>query len=175
MHRRRPFTPLLVAAAALVALSALAPTAVLAGSGAPERWADTLVHEGSGFDCAPFGGDFSEAWHVVETISGQSVLDEAGARVRDVVHVGWTETVRREDTGGSIDVHGAWTVRFDYVADSVSVSGAFRVGTAPAQGVVIHDSGRFAILPGGLFVAGPHDVQFDPDGTYCGALALLTS
>jgi hypothetical protein len=65
-------------------------------------------------------------------------------------------------------------VTFDYVADSVSISGSFRVGTAPTEGVLIQDAGRFAILPGGLIVAGPHDVEFDPDGTYCRALASLS-
>jgi hypothetical protein len=171
-HRRR-LVPRLLAAATLAALFIAAPVSALAGSAGPERWSDSLVHQGSGFDCGPFGGAFSEAWHVVERLSGQTFVDEAGAPIRDLVHVSWTETVRREDTGAAIDVHGAWTVRFDHVADTISVSGAFRVGTAPAQGVLIHDSGRFAILPGGLFVAGPHDVQFDPDGTYCGALASL--
>jgi hypothetical protein len=172
-HRRLLTVRLAAAAATVVAILAIAPASALAGSPIHERWAETLVHDGSGFDCGPSGGDFTEAWHVVETVSGQTFFDATGNPLRDLVHVGWTETVRREDTGGSIEIHGAWTVQFDDVAETVSVTGAFRIGTAPAQGAVIHDPGRFAILPGGLFLAGPHDVQFDPDGTYCGALAAL--
>jgi hypothetical protein len=171
-HRRLP-APGLVAAATLLALLAVAPSSALAGSLPMERWGGTLIHDGSGFDCSPYGGDFTEAWHVVETVSGRTFFDETGEPVRDLIQVGWIETVSREDTGGSIDVRGDWTVSFDYRADTVTVTGAFRVGTAPSEGVLIHDAGRFAILPGGLFLAGPHDVQFDPDGTYCGALASL--
>jgi len=173
MHHRRSLVPASVAAAALVAALAVAPSSALAGSLPPDHWGDTLVHDGGGFDCSPYGGNFTQAWHVVETISGTTFIDAAGNPVRDLVHIGWTETTSREDTGASIDVHGAWTVSFEYATESVSVTGAFRVGTAPAQGVVLHDAGRLAILPGGLFLAGPHDVQFDPDGSYCRALAGL--
>ena len=173
MHRRRLLARGSVAAATLMALLMVAPSSALAGSIPGERWGGTVIHEGSGFDCSGYGGDFTEAWHVVETVSGMTFFDGAGDPVRELVHVGWIETVTREDTGQSIDVRGDWTVSFDYGADTVSVTGAFRVGTAPAEGVLIHDAGRFAILPGGLFLAGPHDVQFDPDGTYCGALAGL--
>ena len=173
MHHRRLLARGSVAAATLMTLLILAPSSVLAGAIPAARWGGTVIHEGSGFDCGPYGADFTEAWHVVETVSGMTFLDEAGEPVRELVHIGWIETVSREDTGRSIDVRGAWTVSFDYAANTVTVTGAFRVGTAPSEGVVIHDAGRFAILPGGLFLAGPHDVQFDPDGTYCGALASL--
>jgi hypothetical protein len=172
MHHRRLLAPASLAAVSLMALLVVAPSSALAGS-VPAQWGDTLIHEGSGFDCSPYGGDFTEAWHVIETISGKTFFDAAREPVRDLVHIRWVETVSREDTGGSIDVRGDWTVSFDHVADTVSVTGAYRVGTAPAQGVLIQDAGRFAILTGGLFVAGPHDVEFDPDGTYCGALASL--
>jgi hypothetical protein len=173
MHRRPTATRSIAVAATLLITLAVAPAAA-AGTEPGERWTDTVTHDGTGFDCGPFGGDFTEAWHVVETIAGRTFVDGAGDPVRDVVHVGWVETVSREDTGGSIDVRGHWTVTFDYVADSVSISGSFRVGTAPTEGVLIQDAGRFAILPGGLIVAGPHDVEFDPDGTYCRALASLS-
>jgi hypothetical protein len=173
MHHRRLFGSATVAAATLAALLAVAPASALAGTIPGAEWGGTVVHDGSGFDCSPYGGDFTQAWHVVETVSGRTFFDQAGEPIRDLVHVTWSETVSREDNGRSIDVRGDWTVRFDYAADTVSVTGAFRVGTAPSQGVLIQDAGRFAVLPGGLFVAGPHDVQFDPDGTYCGALASL--
>jgi hypothetical protein len=172
MNPRRLPAPRLVAAGTLLALLA-APSSALAGAHAVERWGGTVIHDGSGFDCSPYGGNLSEAWHVVETISGKTFFDETGEPVRDLIQIGWLETVSRDDTGGSIDVRGDWTVSFDYRTDTVSVTGAFRVGTAPSEGVLIRDAGRFAILPGGLFVGGAHDVQFDPDGTYCGALASL--
>jgi hypothetical protein len=165
--------PAFVAASAIAVLTAAAPSAALAGSQPPERWGGTLIHDGSGFDCSPYGGDFTQAWHVVETVSGTTFLDEAGDPVRDLIHVRWDETTSREDTGASLDVRGAWTVTYDYASDALSVTGAFRVGTAPETGVVMLDTGRFALLPGELFLAGPHDVQFDPDGAYCGALAAL--
>lgn len=173
MHHRRLFARASVAVATLAGVLAIAPTSALAGSLPGATWGGTVVHEGSGFDCGPYGGNFTQAWHVVETVAGRTFFDQSGEPVRDLVHVAWIETVSREDDGGSIDVRGDWTVRFDYPADTVTVTGSFRVGTAPAEGILIHDAGRFAILPGGLFVAGPHDVQFDPDGTYCGALASL--
>lgn len=173
MHHRRLLGRGFVALAAITAALAMAPSAALAASLPGDRWGFTVIHDGRGFDCSPYGGDFTEAWHVVETVSGTTFFDASGVAVRDLVHVGWVEKATREDTGAAIDVRGDWTVDFDHAADTVSVTGAFRVGTAPAQGVLIHDAGRFAILPGGLFVAGPHDVQFDPDGTYCGALTRL--
>lgn len=61
---------------------------------------------------------------MIETISGKTFFDEAGEPVRDLVHVGWVETVSREDTGGSIDVRGDWTVSFDRQLPS-------RTGAAP--------------------------------------------
>jgi hypothetical protein len=175
MHsrRRRLAARSLAALILLAAVAALPSSAAAARGGASEWWGDQLFHEGNGFDCTPYGGAFTEAWHVVETISGQTFVDAAGEPIRDLVHVGWIETVSREDTGASIAVRGHWTVTFDHLADTISVTGAFRVGTAPAQGVLIHDAGRFAILADGVFIAGPHDVQFDPDRTYCAALASL--
>ena len=173
MPHRRLFSRGSVALTTIVAVLAIAPSAALATSLPSERWGFTVVHDGSGFDCSPYGGQFTEAWHVIETVSGTTFFDATGVAARDLVHVGWVETATREDTGAGLDVRGSWTVDLDHAADTVSVTGAFRVGTAPAEGVLIHDSGRFAILPGGLFVAGPHDVQFNPDGTYCGALARL--
>ena len=173
MHPRRRIAVGSLAALTLLAGVAAVPSPIAANGLPSERWGDQLIHEGSGFDCTPYGGAFTEAWHGVETISGLTFVDAAGEPVRDLVHVGWIETVSREDTGASIEVRGHWTVTFDHLADTISVTGAFRVGTAPAKGILIHDAGRFAILAGGVFVAGPHDVQFDPDGTYCAALARL--
>ena len=165
-------------AAFAIAMSGLllaAPATSLAAQGGitPEHWSGTAVHDGSGFDCTPYGGAFTQAYHVDETVSGMTTFDASGNPLRDMVHVGWRETDTREDTGASIDVRGDWTVTFDYAADTLAVTGAFRVGTAPSQGILIHDTGRLAFLPGGVFIAGPHDVFEDPDGSYCRALAAL--
>jgi hypothetical protein len=173
--RPRQSVRAVVAGSLLAGYLALAPASALAATNgiAPERWGGTNVDQGSGFDCTPYGGNFLQSWDMVETLAGTTFFSASGDPVRDIVQVQLRETDTRSDTGASLVVKGSWTVTWDHVADTVTVTGAFRVGTGPSVGIVMHDTGRLAVLADGLFLAGPKDAQFDRDGAYCRALAAL--
>jgi len=163
--------------AAFIGLLTVGSASGLAAGGGipPQHFSDTIVTDGGGFDCSPYGGNFDQSWHIVEQLSRVTTFDASGNPIGAVTHVGWSETDTRSDTGATLDVHGDWTVKIDYIAGTKSVSGAYRIGTSRSLGLLIQDAGGLVFMPDGVSISGPHEVFKDPDGSFCRALAALGS
>ena len=140
----------------------------------PERFTETAGDDYTFEDeCAP-GVDLVGAFE--ETIDGTVFFDRDGDVVRIVEHISYRGTATRSDTGHTLTDRADYTLVFDPVEGTATLTGKNYNITYPATGPVFQDVGRriFNLEPFDvLFVAGPADFGegLQPVPEVCGALA----
>jgi hypothetical protein len=93
--------------------------------------------------------------------------DESGTPTRVVTHVHFSGTLTNPQTGRSVADSGSFKRIVDVSDGSITVTGRFRVITAPDEGVLLHQTGRGTLLNGQvLFAAGPNEFN-DQGSTNC--------
>ena len=144
---------------------------------------------------APAAADTRETFHFADPFDGSAQCDgftnsweghdrgtvtnffRDGVPYRQVGHIHAIETDTNLSTGKSVVVRTNVTVVGELTPDgelaSHSISGQFNIGTAPRQGIVVHDAGLARIDEDGLVsvLNGIHDVFSEGEAAFCDALA----
>jgi hypothetical protein len=158
-----------------VAVGAVALTAVpeAASANAPERYPIDFVNSDS-IDCSQFNPDwkFHDNFTDFFTGSGMVWTDQNGHQVRAIEHVVHVSNDVNSVTGFTLHEHNHINFVYDYVAGTVSLSGAINIMQRPGAGEVIHISGHkvFDLETGEpIVIHGPDTMGGDAD--FCRAVA----
>ena len=158
---------------ALAAIAAFAALPATASAKAPERYPIDFVISDT-IDCSVFNPEwtFNDDFTDFFTGSGQVWFDADGNPVRAIEHVYHRSNDVNSVTGFTLHEHNHITANYDFVAGTVSLSGAINIMQRPGAGEVIHISGHKILdLETGepLVIHGP-DTQGD-DEDFCAAVA----
>jgi hypothetical protein len=158
-----------VAAAVVIAALVVAGSAAAA---APQRFEFDLQNADT-IDCSAFNpawtfhDDFVDFFHV----RGQVWSDAAGNPLREIDHVEHTSNDVNSVTGFTLHEHNHFTVVVDFVAGTVTLSGAINIMQRRSVGEVIHNTGHkvFDLATGDEIVLhGPNKAE---DADFCAAVA----
>jgi hypothetical protein len=159
-------------AAAAAATLALALAAGPALAAAPQRF-EFDFQNGDTIDCSVFNpawtfhDDFVDFFHD----RGQLWLDAAGNPVRAIEHIQHTSNDVNSVTGFTLHEHNNFTVVTDFVAGTITLSGAINIMQRKSVGEVIQNTGHKVInLTTGepLALHGPNAAS---DADFCAAVA----
>jgi hypothetical protein len=155
-----------LSAVAIVAL--LAPTVVLGAT--RERSAYQLQFDGVA-DCGTFEDVFTDYYDVREI----DEFDSAGNLLRIVYHAEHHSDDRNSVTGLVVHEHGHFTEVDDFIARTITITGAQEVINVPGRGVLVQDAGRVVFTFDGdlIFFAGgrKHSEILIGDAVLCDALS----
>jgi hypothetical protein len=157
---------------AVIALTAAAMLPATASAQAPERYDIDFVFSDT-IDCSQFNPDwtFNDNFTDFFTGRGQVWFDSAGNAVRAIEHVYHRSNDVNSVTGFTLHEHNHITAVYDFVAGTLSLSGAINIMQRPGAGEVIHNSGHkvFDLETGEpIAIHGP-DMAGDED--FCAAVA----
>jgi hypothetical protein len=159
---------IMVAISAIAAASLVAPTAVLGAT--RERSQYQLQFDGV-LDCGTFQDVFTDYYDVRET----DVFDAAGNLLRIVYQAEHHSDDRNSITGVVVHEHGHFTEVDDFVARTITITGAQEVINVPGRGVRVQDTGRIVFTFDGdlVFFAGgrKHSEIIIGDSVLCDALS----
>lgn len=164
--RRRPrlrrTTAVLVAAMGATLVIAARATAT------PPITTETSFHDTrtNFIDCGSFSltGD----WDITRRTT--TFLDDGGTPTGLTLHIRFDGTLTHN--GRSVRDNGSFHRTIDLSDGSITVTGGFRVITAPKQGVLLHQTGRGILLGGaGVFGAGPNEWNNQQFGALCAYFA----
>ena len=150
----------------------LAATGVASAANGKDRIRETF---GGPYTLSVACGGFDVLVEGTERVSVTDVFDAEGTLVQTDLHVSFDEVNTNSVTDRVMSLNGTVHVRFDYAADTRTLTGIVFMGKT-ADGKVFQDTGRIVITldtSEALFVAGPHDVFFGGgiDAMGCAALA----
>lgn len=98
--------------------------------------------------------------------------DQSGTATRIVIHIRFKGTLTNPETGRSVRDNGSFQRTIDRSDGSSTVTGGFRVISAPREGVLLHQTGRGVLLNGqGIFQAGPNEFNEQEFDRLCAYLA----
>jgi hypothetical protein len=158
-------------AVVLAAVAALAvPSA--AGAAAPQRYTEEFQISDT-IDCSEFdpAWQFNDDFTDFFTVRGQLTTDSAGNPVSAIEHIVHRSNDVNSVTGFTIHEHNHITVKYDFIRNTVSLSGAINIAQRPGFGSVIHTSGHgvFDLETGEpILTAGPDQAD---DEDFCRAVA----
>lgn len=160
-----------LAIVAVTAVAAMLPA--IASAKAPERYDIDFVVSDT-IDCSQFNPDwtFNDEFTDFFTGRGQVWLDSVGNPVRAIEHVYHRSNDVNSVTGFTLHEHNHITAVYDFVAGTVSLSGAINIMQRPGAGEVIHISGHKVLdLETGepIVIHGPDTQGNDED--FCAAVA----
>ena len=99
-------------------------------------------------------------------------VDDTGTPTRIVLHIRFDGTLTNPQNGRSVLDNGSFERATDLSEGSITVTGGFRVITAPGEGVLLHQTGRGELLNGeGIFQAGPNQWNDQDFAALCDHLA----
>jgi hypothetical protein len=159
-------------AAGLAVIVGLALGAPAAFGATPERYAFSFV-ESDTIDCVQFDptwtfhDDFTDFYDV----RGEMTRDAAGDPVSAIEHIEHVSNDVNDVTGFTLHEHNHLVAKYDFVAGTVTLSGALGVMQRRGVGSVIHNTGHKVIdLATGepLTLSGP---SFSQDIDFCRAVA----
>ena len=158
-------------AVVLVAVAALAmPSA--SGAAAPQRYTDEFQFSDT-IDCSQFdpAWQFNDDFTDFFTIRGQLTTDSAGNPVSAIEHIVHRSNDVNSVTGFTIHEHNHFTAKFDFIRNTVTLSGAINIAQRPGFGSVILTAGHkvvdlFTGEP--IVIAGPEKAD---DIDFCRAVA----
>jgi hypothetical protein len=159
---------------AVLAVSAVAAAVpATASADAPQRYDIDIVVSDT-IDCSQFdpAWTFNDDFTDFYTGSGQVWVDDGGNPVRAIEHIYHRSNDVNSVTGFTLHEHNHITAVYDYVAGTVSLSGAINIMQRPGAGEVIHISGHKILdLDTGepLVIHGPDTQGGDED--FCAAVA----
>jgi len=143
-----------------------------AAASSPERSTFSFVVEDT-IDCSQFNPEWTFNDDFVDFFDGTATVwtDAAGNPVRESDHVHHTSNDVNSVTGFTLHEHNHFTVVLDFVAGTVTLSGAINVMQRPGTGEVIHNTGH-KILD---FATGEplalHGPNMSDDEDFCAAVA----
>ena len=106
------------------------------------------------------------------TRTDTTFTDESGTPTRTAIHIRFTGTLTNPLTGKAVLDNGSFQRTIDASDGSITVTGGFRVVTAPGEGVLLHQTGRGILLDGeGVFGAGPNEFNDQEFDELCAYLA----
>jgi hypothetical protein len=155
-----------------VVAAVLATGATSASAAAPERFEEDFQFADT-IDCSQFNpawtfnDDFVDFFHD----RGQIWFDADGEPLRAIEHIEHHSNDVNSSTGFTLHEHNHFTVVTDFVAGTVTVSGAINVMQRRGVGEVIHRTGRkvFDLASGEpLVLHGPNAAD---DADFCAAVA----
>ena len=157
-----------VLAAALATLAA----ASAAQAAAPVRYTDEFQFSDT-IDCSQFdtAWQFNDDFTDFFTVRGQLTLDAAGDPVSAIEHIVHRSNDVNSVTGLTIHEHNHFTAKFDFVRNTVTLSGAINIAQRRALGSVIHTTGHKVVdLMTGepIVIKGPEQAD---DEDFCRAVA----
>jgi len=157
-----------------VVLTAVAALAVPSASGAaaPQRYTDELQFSDT-IDCSQFdpAWQFNDDFTDFFTIRGRLTTDSAGNPVSAIEHIVHRSNDVNSVTGFTIHEHNHFTAKFDFIRNTVTLSGAINIAQRPGFGSVILTAGHkvvdlFTGEP--IVIAGPEKAD---DIDFCRAVA----
>lgn len=158
-------------AVVLGVLSALAVSPA-AQAAAPQRYTDEYQISDT-IDCSQFdpAWQFNDDFTDFFTIRGQVTVDSAGNPVSAIEHVVHRSNDVNTATGFTIHEHNHFTVKYDFIRNTVALSGAINIAQRAGRGSVIHRSGHkiLDLMTGEpIFISGPEKAD---DVDFCRAVA----
>ena len=106
------------------------------------------------------------------TRTDTTFTDQSGTPTRTAIHIRFTGTLTNPQTGKSVLDNGSFQRTIDPSDRSVTVTGGFRVITAPGAGVLLHQTGRGILLNGEVvFGAGQNEFNDEEFDELCAYLA----
>ena len=155
-----------------VAAAVVAIAAGPAAAAAPERFEDEFQF-GDTIDCSEFNPawTFNDDFHDFFHVRGQVWLDANGEPLRAIEHVHHVSNDVNSVTGFTLHEHNHFTVVTDFVAGTMTFSGAINIMQRKGIGEVIQNTGHKVIdLATGepLVLHGPNMAD---DADFCAAVA----
>jgi hypothetical protein len=156
---------------AVAAVAAMLPAT--ASASAPARYDIDFVFSDT-IDCSQFNPDWTFNDEFTDFFTGrrQVWFDAAGNPVRAIEHVYHRSNDVNSVTGFTLHEHNHITAVYDYLAGTLSLSGAINIMQRPGAGEVIHISGHKVLdLETGepIVIHGPDTQGNDED--FCAAVA----
>src|SRR4051794_19140363 len=127
-----------VVLATAVALAA----ASSASAAAPVRFTDAFQNSDT-INCSQFNPawKFNDNFTDFFTVRGQDTFNAAGVLVSSLQHVEHVSNDVNSVTGFTIHEHNHVTLKFDFLRNTLSLSGAIGIAQRPGFGSVIHTAG----------------------------------
>jgi len=143
-----------------------------AQAAAPQRYTDKFEFSDT-IDCSQFdpAWQFNDDFTDFFTVRGQMTVDSAGNPVSAIEHVVHRSNDVNTATGLTIHEHNHFTVKLDFIRNTVAISGAQNIAQRVGRGSVIHRSGHkvFDLMTDDpIFIPGPDKAD---DIDFCRAVA----
>ena len=143
-----------------------------ASAAAPHRYHFTFVEPGT-IDCSQFDAAWTFRDDFVDfyDVRGQEWLGSDGQPVRAIEHVHHVSNDVNSVTGFTLHEHNHIMAAYDFVAGTVTLSGAIGIAERPGAGAVIHTAGHKVLdLETGepIVIRGP---EMSSDIDFCRAVA----